>query len=102
MDFVSLASKRGLFEGEKGEFFLGGVSETAIYSKDIAGRIQAEEERKMLIHICASCKRIRNDKGYWEPIEIYLGDHTEACFSHDICPECAKKLYPEYFNERSE
>jgi PAS domain S-box-containing protein len=46
-----------------------------------------------LIPVCASCKRIRNDKGYWEQIEAYIRDHSEAEFSHSICPECAKRLY---------
>ena len=45
--------------------------------------------------ICASCKNIRDDKGYWNQIESYIRDHSEAEFSHGICPECAKKLYPE-------
>jgi PAS domain S-box-containing protein len=47
-----------------------------------------------LIPICASCKDIRDDKGYWKQIEAYIRDHTEADFSHSICPNCAKKLYP--------
>lgn len=44
--------------------------------------------------ICASCKRIRDDKGYWNQIESYIRDHSEAEFSHGICPDCAEKLYP--------
>jgi hypothetical protein len=44
--------------------------------------------------ICASCKKIRDDKGYWNQIESYIRDHSEAVFSHSICPECAKELYP--------
>ena len=44
--------------------------------------------------ICASCKKIRDDKGYWNQIEAYIKDHSEAEFSHGICPECAKKMYP--------
>lgn len=47
-----------------------------------------------LIPICASCKRIRNDNGYWEQVEEYIKQHSEANFSHGICPECIKKLYP--------
>lgn len=47
--------------------------------------------------ICASCKKIRDDKGYWEQIETYVSEHSEALFTHSICPECAKKLYPEYY-----
>jgi PAS domain S-box-containing protein len=78
---------------------------------DISARKKAEEDRERLIAelsdalskirtlkgllpICASCKKIRNDKGYWEHMELYIRDHSEADFSHGICPECAEKLYP--------
>jgi DNA-binding response OmpR family regulator len=83
------------------------------------GRKQAEEEREKLIvelrealsqvktlsgllPICASCKKIKNDKGYWEQMEIYISGHSEADFSHGICPECTAKLYPEYYKKRNE
>jgi hypothetical protein len=46
--------------------------------------------------ICASCKNIRDDKGYWNQIEAYISEHSEAEFSHGICPECCKKLYPDF------
>lgn len=46
-----------------------------------------------LLPICASCKKIRDDKGYWNQIEIYIQKHSNAQFSHGICPDCAKKLY---------
>jgi PAS domain S-box-containing protein len=46
--------------------------------------------------ICASCKKIRDDQGYWKQIESYIREHSEAEFSHGICPDCAKKLYPEF------
>lgn len=49
-----------------------------------------------MLPICASCKRIRDDKGYWNQIESYISEHSEAVFSHGICPECMEKLYPEY------
>jgi hypothetical protein len=45
------------------------------------------------INICAACKKIRDDKGYWNQIESYIRDHSEADFTHSICPECSKKLY---------
>jgi len=48
-----------------------------------------------LLPICASCKKIRDDSGYWNQIESYISDHSKAEFSHCICPDCAKKLYPE-------
>lgn len=48
-----------------------------------------------LLPICASCKKIRDDKGYWNQLEDYIQKHSEAEFSHSVCPDCAKKLYPE-------
>ena len=87
-------------------------------NKAFAERTQAEEKQKNLIlelqkalaevktlsgmlPICANCKKVRDDKGYWNQIESYLLDHSEAKFSHSICPECAKKLYPEFFEEET-
>lgn len=78
---------------------------------DITDRIQTEKEKEVLITklkdtlsqvkqlsgflpICASCKKIRDDDGYWNQIELYIRDHSEAQFSHSICPECRMKLYP--------
>lgn len=59
---------------------------------------EAIEENKLLrgfLPICACCKKIRNDKGYWEQIESYISEHTSAKFSHGYCNECANKLFPE-------
>ena len=50
--------------------------------------------------ICASCKKIRDDKGYWNQIEAYISEHSEAEFSHGICPECTKKLYPDIYDDK--
>lgn len=61
--------------------------------------LETLEEVKVLsgfLPICASCKNIRDDKGYWKQIEDYIRDHSEAEFSHSICPECLKKLYPDF------
>lgn len=52
-----------------------------------------------LLPICASCKKIRDDSGYWEQLEGYISSHSEARFSHGICPDCAKKLYPTLFEK---
>lgn len=52
-----------------------------------------------LLPICASCKRIRSERGYWENIERYISGHSEAEFSHSICDECAQRLYPEEFEK---
>jgi sensor domain CHASE-containing protein len=83
---------------------------------EITERRRAEEEREKLIlelkdaldkvkvlsgflPICASCKNIRDDKGYWNQIEVYISEHSEAEFTHGLCPDCAKKLYPEFYKE---
>jgi hypothetical protein len=86
--------------------------------RDIAARKQVEEEREQLIRelqeamakvkmlsgmlpICSSCKSIRDDQGYWQRIEEYIRDHSEAEFTHSVCQECARKLYPELYEDDS-
>lgn len=95
--------------------FLGYMLIKIIHSlnKEIVKRLQSEEEirdekNKLkdaleevktlsgFLPICASCKKIRDDKGYWNRIESYISKHSEAEFSHSICPECTKTLYPEF------
>lgn len=84
--------------------------------KDITERKQLEMEKTKLIEdlksslekvrllsgmlpICASCKRIRNDKGFWDGIEKYIEEHSEAIFTHSICQDCAHRLYPELYDK---
>jgi transcriptional regulator with GAF, ATPase, and Fis domain len=55
-----------------------------------------------LMPICASCKKIRDDKGYWQRLEAYFYEHTDLQLSHGFCPECSKKLYPEVHGEGKE
>lgn len=58
---------------------------------------KAIEEVKVLsglLPICSSCKKIRDDKGYWNQLEAYISKYSEAEFTHGLCPECAKALYP--------
>lgn len=57
---------------------------------------RTKKELSGLLPICASCKRIRDDTGYWSQIETYIAEHSEADFSHGICPECISELYPEF------
>lgn len=78
---------------------------------DISRQKQAERDREQtivelrsaleqiktlqgILPMCASCKKIRDDKGYWEQVEAYISRHTDAQFSHGICPECKERLYP--------
>ncbi len=96
---------------------------TVIYIEDVSERIRREKElmeqvaeRERLIEelkaaaaeiktlssflaICANCKKIRDDEGYWEEIESYFTEHADVSFSHGICPECAKKLYPDLYED---
>jgi AmiR/NasT family two-component response regulator len=51
-----------------------------------------------LLPICANCKRIRDDEGYWQQVEVYIRDHSDAEFSHGICPDCATQLYPDFYS----
>ena len=90
-----------------------GLVKTSMIIRDITERKRMLKERENLIlelqkafgevrtlrgilPICASCKKIRDDKGYWNQLESYIRDHSEAEFSHSLCPECIEKLYPGY------
>ena len=81
--------------------------------RDITDRKQGEEEREILIQhlkealkeittlrgilpICSFCKKIRDDKGYWEKVDVYIQKHTQADISHGVCPECLKEHYPDF------
>jgi hypothetical protein len=70
------------------------------YIREQLRQSKAEVKRLSgLLPICASCKKIRDDAGYWQEIEAYLHSHAQTQFSHGICPECAKKLYPEFADD---
>jgi hypothetical protein len=67
--------------------------------EEIKEREKAESEVKVLsglLPICSHCKKVRDDKGYWNSIDSYIAKHSEATPSHSICPDCAKKHYPDY------
>ena len=65
-------------------------------TKKLEDSFQEIKVLRGLLPICASCKKIRDKKGYWNQIEIYIKDRSEAEFTHSLCPECTKKLYPEF------
>lgn len=71
---------------------------TAELRKTIASLEEAAENVRTLsglVPICAVCKSIRDDKGFWDSVEVYVAKHTEATFSHGICPGCLERVYPE-------
>jgi len=64
--------------------------------KELRDALAEVKKLSGLLPICSHCKKIRDDKGYWNRIESYLREHSSAEFSHSVCPECAKKYYPDY------
>ena len=99
---------------------LTGLAFTALHIRlRLIERLQADIEREKIISelkqaladiktlegfipVCASCKKIRDDKGYWQQIELYIQEHSTAVFSHSICPECREKLYDQWRKEKEE
>lgn len=67
--------------------------------KELQKALSEINQLRGIIPICASCKKIRDDKGYWHQVESYVHDHSGAEFSHGICPECMEKLYPEFLED---
>jgi hypothetical protein len=57
------------------------------------------KELKGLLPICYNCKKIRNDKGLWQILERYIIEHTDAMFTHGLCPDCMKTLYPDFVRD---
>lgn len=101
-------------------FFIGFIAFGLEASRDTFSKLLDENNRLLLdekrnleqalteiktlrgfIGICSNCKKIRNDEGSWEQIEIYVQNHSEANFSHGICPDCARQLYPELKTARN-
>jgi DNA repair exonuclease SbcCD ATPase subunit len=64
---------------------------------DLQKTLKEVKALRGLLPICSSCKKVRDDKGYWNQIESYIQERSDAEFSHSICPECAKKLYPDLY-----
>jgi PAS domain S-box-containing protein len=97
----------------------GALQGRIILLHDISQRKKMAEEREQLIGslqdalsqvkqlsgllpICASCKKIRDDQGYWQDVAVYIRDHSEAEFSHGMCPDCAQDLYSQIAQKRKE
>ena len=83
-----LALQSQLSNGLKGNALL---EEVRSYSKDLEKKVTTLSG---FLPICSSCKKIRDDKGYWNQVEAYISSHSEVEFSHSLCPECLQRLYP--------
>jgi len=98
-------AKMKLFEGEnaKDVFFL--VTAAPFEHEDEELYVLIFEDYSEMVELrgiipnCMSCKKVRNDQEFWESVEAYLHTHTELRFSHGICPDCARTLYPEAVGE---
>ena len=64
------------------------------FVKELPGQPRHGKGLRGLLPICTSCKKIRDNQGYWNQLEIYIREHSEAEFTHGLCPECVKKFYP--------
>jgi len=84
-------TERKRIEAERTEL-IAHLNETLSKVKTLSG----------LLPICASCKKIRDDHGYWQKLEIFVREHSEAEFSHSICPDCLKQLYPQFASHITE
>ena len=94
-----------VFNGVIGLYY-GIVKQTNLAREELIKDLQkALSEVKTLsgmLPICSSCKSIRNDEGYWQQIEDYISRHSDLDFTHGICNECVKKLYPEFYQKFEE
>jgi DNA-binding NtrC family response regulator len=85
---------------------LGRAIRYAIERKKLLTQLEdSMKEIKLLrgfLPICINCKKIRDDKGYWTQVEVYIKKHSGVEFSHGICPECAQKMYPELYTKDNE
>jgi hypothetical protein len=80
--------------------FLKAVTDDLVEAnEELKKQMQEISELREIIPICSSCKKIRDDKGYWSQLEIYLEAHSNMAFTHGICPDCVKKLYPEVYKQ---
>ena len=76
--------------------------ESRKYNRELRQAMDEIKRLRGIVPICSSCKKIRDDKGYWHQVEEYLRDHSEAEFTHGICPDCMQRLYPEFIADQKQ
>ena len=106
VESVQKGAQDYIVKGQVTGTMLGRAIRYAIERKKLLAQLeQSTREIKRLrgiLPICANCKKIRDDQGYWTQVETYIRDNTGTEFSHGICPDCAEKLYPEYYKKDTE
>ncbi len=65
-------------------------------NRELKHTLETVKHLRGLLPICSSCKKIRNDSGYWQHVEAYISEHTDVDFTHGICPDCIRRIYPGY------
>lgn len=80
----------------------GDMMELRRANEELKKALFAVKRLSGLLPICSNCKRIRDDKGRWKQVEEYIQNNTQAEFTHGVCPDCAKEVYPSYKNPRNE
>lgn len=109
---VFFAGKRQLINSDRVQILdlLFSTYENSIRQKRELERVNRELKKALdaietlhgILPICSHCKKIRNDKGAWTQIEEYIGAHSDIQFSHGICPDCLRKFYPEYVDDKTD
>jgi hypothetical protein len=100
VDMLPWSLSFALFNGVIGIYYAK-IKQIKLAREELISKLQnaLDEVKKLsgMLPICSSCKKIRDDEGYWQQIEVYIRDHSEADFTHGICNGCVKELYPELY-----
>ncbi len=96
--FLKLHRRRKLIE-EQSKALASKVAELSELNKNLQLALEQIKTLKGIIPICAHCKKVRFDKGYWEQVEKFIERNSEADISHGICPDCLRKYYPDMADE---
>jgi len=93
IDFIFVIGLVIIIVGSIGEMLNSKLSEIEKINNELQKALTEIKVLQGILPICASCKKIKDDKGYWHKVESYITDHSEAQFSHGLCEECSEKLY---------
>jgi len=76
------------------------IKEEEILVGELKAALEQVQKLSGMLPICSACKKIRDDKGYWNQIELYISEHSEAEFTHGMCPDCTEESRSKYFNKK--